>query len=99
MKISINNRPYYFAPQAENTKIQQSERSLQKAGGKFDAVQIHQPQTALPDDKFINTLREKIMADVSKPTPPQQLESIKSQISTHTYALNLDEVAKRMLLA
>lgn len=96
MKISMNNLPHYLGQQ--NDSLKTNTRNASKTAGKFDEVKIRQSQDSIPDDKFVTALREKIMADVAKPTPPQQLDVIKSQIAGNTYSVNLDEVARRIML-
>ena len=98
MKITLNNRPL-FLQQGENLKPPATERGVQKTSGKFDEIHIQQTQSAaLPDDKFVSVLKDKLMAEITRPTSAKQLDTIKNQIQSNTYPLNLEEVAKRILL-
>lgn len=98
MKISLNNRPFFVAQQNENVKSAANQAYMQKTSGKFDEIHIHQTSPEMSDDKFISVLKDKIMNEVSRPTSPQQLENIKTQINNNTYSLNLEEVANKILM-
>lgn len=98
MKISLNNRPYFVTQQNEGVKNAANQPNVQKAGGKFDEIHIHQTPSDMPDDKFISMLKDKIMAEVKRPTSAQQLETIKNQVNSGAYPLNLEEVAAKMLM-
>ncbi len=94
--VSDSNSVYYNNP---NTNI--SRRGSVSDGfsnvKSFDEVSIHKSD-ALPEAKFVNELKNKIMNDIKKSHSEKELEELKLQIEDGSYQIGIDEIIRKILL-
>ena len=60
-------------------------------------MSIHKSD-ALPEAKFVNELKNKIMNDVKKSHSEKELEELKLQIEDGSYQIGIDEIIRKILL-
>lgn len=72
--------------------------AVRNTGKNFDEITISSRE---PFDEliFARELSRKIMKEASSPTESQKVDELKAQVQSGSYALVIDEIAKKMLLS
>lgn len=99
MKIAREGNYINHHIHAAKTKQQPTTgTAVRKTGKNFDEITISSRE---PFDEliFARELSRKIMKEASSPTEPQKVDELKAQVQSGSYALVIDEIAKKMLLS
>ena len=100
MKITSNN--FYSLQSSSKNQNPVSNISfdkMMKAKNKnFDSVIISSKDKALSPENFAGSVSKKISDDVRIPASQEKLDRLKSEIENGTYNVDIDEIAKRMML-
>ncbi len=98
MKISPNR----FLNLQTNTKDKAAAASSQRTSASRvnsrDEIIIRGKIEKPEQNGFIDALKNKISKEVSTPCPEEKLADLKRQIEEGTYQIDLNQIAKKMLL-
>ncbi len=101
MKITNNN--FYNLQslsknqnQVSNTSFDKTMKSINK---NFDSVVISGKDNLQTQESFAENLCKKICDEVKAPAPQEKLDRLKKEIENGTYKIDIDEIAKRMMLS
>ncbi len=78
-------------------KTSSSQTSQKKIIKSFDELIINS-NAALPEDKFVKDVSNKILKEISTPSDTYKIESLKAQIEDGTYQIMPEEIIRKMLL-
>lgn len=99
MKITPNN--YYHLQSSINNQKKVSQPSfsnvLNAKSKNCDQIIISSKTNQTNSDSFTNNLTNNICEEVRTNTSDEKLESLKNEIASGTYKIDIDEIAKRML--
>ncbi len=99
MKITSNN--YYHLQSSINNQKKVSQPSfsnvLNAKSKNCDQIIISSKTNQTNSDSFTNNLTNNICEEVRTNTSDEKLESLKNEIASGTYKIDIDEIAKRML--
>ena len=99
MKITREGNYINHPIHAAKTKQQPTAgTAARKTGKNFDAITISSKE---PFDEliFARELSRKIMKEASSPTESQKVDELRAQVQSGSYAIVIDEIAKKMLLS
>lgn len=63
----------------------------------FDEILINKGRD-IPEDKFVNELKNEIMNDIKKPHSEKYLEELKLQVQEGSYQIGIDEIIRKIIL-
>ena len=99
MKIAREGNYINHHIHAVKTKQQPTaSNTARKTGKNFDEITISSRE---PFDEliFARELSRKIIKEASSPTESQKVDELRAQVQSGSYAIVIDEIAKKMLLS
>lgn len=99
MKITSNN--YYNLLSSVNNQKKVSQPSfsnvLNAKNKNCDQIIISSKTQQTNSDSFVENLTNSVCEEVRATTSDDKLESLKNEIASGTYRIDIDEIAKRMI--
>lgn len=65
---------------------------------KFDVIELKGKSSVEKDDEYLNSIKKKVSAHVSKETSAEKINRIKESIDNKTYNINAEEIVKKLLI-
>ncbi|WP_313341632.1 flagellar biosynthesis anti-sigma factor FlgM [Sedimentibacter sp.] len=65
---------------------------------KYDVIELNGKSSKEKDDEYLNSIKKKTAAHISKETSAEKINRIKESINNETYNLNVEEIVKKLLI-
>ncbi|MCQ4936062.1 MULTISPECIES: flagellar biosynthesis anti-sigma factor FlgM [Anaerotignum] len=101
MKVTGNhffNLQSNAANKDKSTYISSQSPSVSRAKN-YDEIIICGKTETPEQNSFVDALKNKISKEVATPTSEEKIADLKQQIEAGTYQIDIDQIAKKMLLS
>lgn len=100
MKVSLNS---FFNLQANSKNIEKTSQTLSQSttasrSKNCDEIIISGKSEKIEQPSFADELKSKISKEVNTPCSEEKIADLKQQIEAGTYQIDIDQIAKKMLL-
>lgn len=100
MKVSLN---HFFNMRSTNNnkgKLNQTPQNNSASRAKnCDEIIISGKIEKTGENNFVDEVKNKISREVAAPCSEQKIEDLKQEIQDGTYKIDIDQIAKKMLLS
>ena len=97
MKIRTDSNSLYYTNPYKNVNRQLNDADYNSSIKNFDEIFIHKSQ-AVPENKFISEVKNKIMNDIKSLHSEKEIEELKLQVEDGSYQIGFDEIIRKILL-
>ncbi|MCI8835518.1 MAG: flagellar biosynthesis anti-sigma factor FlgM [Ruminococcus sp.] len=98
MKITTNNLIKNYPDLRIHTKENYAPSATQTDGHSFDALIIQSDRRQIEEHTFAESVSRQLSSEAANTASPEKIQNLKNQIAEHTYQIDAQAIASRILL-